>query len=174
VDQEPLAGELLRRARKLGRLSQTDVARRAHAAQSVISAYEAGRREPALSNLVRLVAATGHEVVLGLRRLPDARPGLPDSRLDRRLCQHRTAVLSTADRWGADNVRVFGSVARGDDGPGSDVDLLVDLAPDRGLFALGELRRELTSLLGAPVDVVPADSLRATVSDEVLSGAIPL
>lgn len=71
-------------------------------------------------------------------------------------------------------MRVFGSVARGDDGPGSDVDLLVDLAPDRGLFALGELRRELTSLLGAPVDVVPADSLRATVSDEVLSGAIPL
>ncbi|HLG66504.1 MAG TPA: nucleotidyltransferase family protein [Acidimicrobiales bacterium] len=72
------------------------------------------------------------------------------------------------------NVRVFGSVARGEDRCDSDVDLLVDLAPGTGLVTLGTLERELGEVLGPPVDVVPADSLRAGVRAEAEREAIPL
>jgi predicted nucleotidyltransferase len=71
-------------------------------------------------------------------------------------------------------VRVFGSVARGEDIATSDVDLLVDLDEGVGLVALAGLRRELTELLGADVDVVPADTLKARIRDKVLAEAIPL
>ena len=155
-------------------MSQTDVARRAQVAQSVISAYESGRREPALSTLTRLISATGHRMVVALESDPEARPGLPDSPLGRRLRQRRRAVLATVSRHGASNVRVFGSVARGEDGPGSDIDLLVDISKKSGLFALGALERELTEVLGTQVDLVPADSLRPKVRIEAEAEAVPL
>ncbi len=69
------------------------------------------------------------------------------------------------------NVRVFGSVARGDERAESDVDLLVDVAPGVGLFELGRCQAELQALLGAPVDLVPATDLKAGVADEVLAEA---
>jgi hypothetical protein len=62
-----------------------------------------------------------------------------------------------------DRVSVFGSVARGDEGPDSDVDLLVELPADAGLCALGRLRRELEELLGTRVDLVPGSGLKADV-----------
>lgn len=165
---------LLRQARRRASLSQSDLARRAHVAQSVISAYESSRRDPSLSTLERLVAATGHHLVLGLEPDPDVRPGLPDSPLGRRLRQRRAAVLAAALRRGASNVRVFGSVARGEDTADSDIDLLVDLAPGTGLFELGGLERELSDILGTRVDVAPSDSLRPTVSAAAESEAIDL
>ena len=75
-------GSLLREARTRANLSQTDVARRAHVAQSVVSAYESGRREPSFGTLERLIAATGHRLEIRLEPAPDARPGLPDTPLD--------------------------------------------------------------------------------------------
>src|SRR5665811_1792534 len=97
MEGEPrTSAALLRRARRSASLSQSDLARRAHVAQSVVSAYESGRREPALSTLTRLVAATGHRLVLGLESDSQARPGLPDTPLGRRLRQRRAAVLATA------------------------------------------------------------------------------
>ena len=173
-EKTTMSASLLSEARKRARLSQTDLARRAHVAQSVVSAYESGRREPALSTLTRLVAATGHRLVLGLESDPQARPGLPDTLLGRRLRQRRAAVLATAGCHGASNVRVFGSVARGEDQPDSDVDLLVDLAPGTGLFSLGALERELSEVLGTHVDVAPSDSLRPKVRVEAEAEAIPL
>jgi len=71
-------------------------------------------------------------------------------------------------------VRVFGSVARGHDTTESDIDLMVDLAPGTGLVGLGALTRELTTLLRAPVDVVPADSMRPSVKATADSESIPL
>ena len=71
-------------------------------------------------------------------------------------------------------MRVFGSVARGEDTPLSDVDLLVDLDEDVGLVALSALERELSDLLGTHVDVVPADTLKRGVRDEVFAEAISL
>jgi len=175
MEERPIASAaLLRQARKAAHLSQTDVARRAQVAQSVVAAYESGRREPGLRMLSKLVAATGHRLVLGLEPDPQARPGLPDTPLGRRLRQRRAAVLATASRRGASNVRVFGSVARGEDQPGSDIDLLVDLAPGTGLFSLGALERELSEVLGTHVDVVPSDSLRRKVRIESDAEAVPL
>jgi predicted nucleotidyltransferase len=71
-------------------------------------------------------------------------------------------------------VRVFGSVARGDADGSSDVDLLVDLDPDRSLFDLGGLLMDLTELLGADVDVVTEASLKPRVRNRVLAEAVAL
>jgi predicted nucleotidyltransferase len=69
---------------------------------------------------------------------------------------------------------VFGSVARGEDGPESDVDLVVDLAPGTGLVGWATLERELAQVLGTWVDVAPSDSLRPVVRDAIDAEAIPL
>lgn len=167
-------GSLLRDARRRANLSQTDVARRAGVAQSVVSAYESGRREPAFSTLARLIAATGHRLEVELSPEDGARTGLPDTPLGRRLRQRRRKVLATAAKHGASNIRVFGSVARGEDTPQSDIDLLVDLSPQSGLVALGRLERDLGQVLGVSVDVVPADSLRPRVRAETDKEAIQL
>ncbi len=167
-------GSLLREARTRANLSQTDVARRAHVAQSVVSAYESGRREPSFGTLERLIAATGHRLDVRLEPAPGARPGLPDTPLGRRLRQRRRQVLAIAENHGASNVRVFGSVARGQDTPESDVDILVDLSPRSSLVTLGRLERELSGVLGVPVDVVPADGLRPAVRAEAEQEAVPL
>ncbi|MGA2295372.1 MAG: helix-turn-helix domain-containing protein [Acidimicrobiales bacterium] len=167
-------GRLLKRARASARLSQTDVARRANIAQSVISAYESGRREPSVSTLERLVRATGHRLVLDLEHSSEFQPGLPDTPLGRRLRQRRRSVLDCAARHGASNVRVFGSTARGEDQPDSDVDFVVDFDRSKGLFTLEALRRELSEILGVSVDVAPSDSLRPRVREEVEREAIPL
>ena len=88
--------------------------------------------------------------------------------------QHREAILQLAAKYGARNVRVFGSVARGDAGPDSDVDILVDFEPGRDYFDQGGLLYELRELLGCDVDVVNAPELRESVRDEVLDQAIAI
>ena len=97
-----------------------------------------------------------------------------NSALGRRLTLNRKKIIDLAVGHGVRNVRVFGSVAAGTDGPHSDVDLLVDLLPGTTLFALARLEAELTELLGVHVDVVPARSLRAHLAEHVSSEAIPL
>src|SRR4051812_678947 len=136
------AGAMIRDARRRARLSQTDLARRAGVAQSVISAYESDRREPGLAMLSKLIEATGHQVTINLEPLPGRRLGLPDTPLGRRLRRHRRAVTNLAERRGLRNVRVFGSVARGEDRDGSDIDLLVDVDYGVGLVAIAGLARE--------------------------------
>ena len=69
-----LAGDVLREARERARLSQADVARPAGVAQSVISTYESGRREPGVRTLARLVKATGHELELHIVAETDTPP----------------------------------------------------------------------------------------------------
>ena len=86
----------------------------------------------------------------------------------------RDDILSIAARHGARNVRVFGSVARGDAGPESDVDILVDMEPGRSLFDLGGLLYDLQTLLGVEVDVVTEKGLRPRIRAQVLQEAIPL
>ena len=168
------SGAMIRDARVRARLSQTDLAQRAGVAQSVISAYESDRREPGLRTLNKLIAATGHQLTIDVIAAPDRRLGLPDTRLGRRLRRRRRAIVDLAARHGARNVRVFGSVARGEDTSRSDIDLLVDLDDGVGLVALAALERELAEVLGTTVDVVPADTLKRGIRDEVLAEAIPL
>ena len=168
------SGAMIREARHRARLSQTDLARRADVAQSVISAYESNRREPGLRTLAKLIEATGHQLAFNLIPGPPNQLGLPDTPLGRRLRRNRRAVIETAARRAAHNVRVFGSVARGDETVASDIDLLVDLADGVGLVALAGLRRELTELLHADVDLVPADMLKPAIRDDVVGEAITL
>ena len=143
-------------------------------AQSVISAYESGRREPSVPMLARLIAATGHELVLDVLPLTETARGLPDTPLGRRLRHRRQVINEVAASRRAHNVRVFGSVARGEDTEASDVDLLVDLDEGVGLLELIGLERELSDLLGVDVDVVPADTLKPRMRDRVLREAVTL
>ncbi len=74
--------------------------------------------------------------------------------------QHRDEILAAARTCRASRVRLFGSAARGEDGPGSDVDLLVDFEPGSSLFDLLHLARQLEGVLGRPVDVVSTGGLK--------------
>ena len=86
----------------------------------------------------------------------------------------RDSVLKLAAKHGAYNVRVFGSVARGNSDPQSDVDFLVDLEPGRTLSDLGGLLMDLQEALGTPVDIVTERGLRVRVREQVLAEAVPL
>ena len=168
------AGALLREARSRVGLSQSELARRAGVPQSVVSEYESGHRQPAVPTLARLVAATGHELTLGLERSDPTVRGLPNTPLGRRLRQHRKALHAAVNRAGGSNLRVFGSVARGEDGPDSDVDLLVDLPEDTSLFAVLALEGTLERILKVKVDLAPVTSLKPRVRTEALADAVEL
>ena len=86
----------------------------------------------------------------------------------------REEILRIARAHGARNVRVFGSAARGESGPDSDVDLLVELEPGRSLMDHVALIQDLEELLGRKVDVVEASALHWYIRDRVLQEAVPL
>lgn len=92
------------------------------------------------------------------------------------LLTHRAAILRIAEEHGASNVRVFGSVARGEDDERSDIDLLVDMEPDRSLFDHAALLIALQELLGSAVqvDVVSARGLKTRIRDRIMKEAVPL
>ena len=94
--------------------------------------------------------------------------------LNELLQEKREDILRIAVKRGASNVRVFGSVARGEADSKSDIDLLVDLEPGRSLFDLGGLLMDLQDLLGQKVDVVTERGLRERIRERVLKEAIPL
>jgi predicted nucleotidyltransferase/DNA-binding XRE family transcriptional regulator len=156
------AGALLREARAAAGLSQAELAARAGVTQSVISAYEAGHRQPAIPTLAALVHAAGYELVIRLRREP-RRLGRLSGPVGRRLHRRRHDVVAAALTHGVTNLRVFGSVARGQDRTDSDVDLLADFPTGLGLFGLGRVQAELEAILGTRVDLVPAQDLKPLV-----------
>jgi hypothetical protein len=86
----------------------------------------------------------------------------------------REQILRLAESYGARNVRVFGSVARGESTPASDVDFLVDLDPDRTLMDLGGLLTELEEALRVSVDVATEAILRARAREKALREAVAL
>ena len=86
----------------------------------------------------------------------------------------RDEVLAFARRHGASKVLVFGSVARNEDDPESDIDLLMDIPTTYGLFAMARLQRELSELLGVRVDLGSVDDLRPRIRERVLAEARPL
>lgn len=145
---------MLRDARQQARLTQSQLAHRAGVTQSVVSAYESGRREPGFGTLVRLLRAAGFEVSLTARG---------PSRLRMLVDAHRDELVASLAELGARRPRLFGSVARGDDTETSDVDLLVDLPPGSGLLSLMRMQAEAERILGVDVDVVPSDGLKPEV-----------
>jgi predicted nucleotidyltransferase len=83
------------------------------------------------------------------------------------LRDRRNEIIAVAARRGASNLRIFGSIARGEEHAGSDIDFLVDFEPSRSLVDLAGLILDLQELLGVPVDVVEASTLRAEDRDIV-------
>lgn len=88
--------------------------------------------------------------------------------------EKRKEILRIARKHGAYNVRVFGSVVRGEAGPESDLDFLVELERGRSLFDHAALLIELEKLLGCKVDVVTEKGLRNKIRDRILKEAISL
>jgi predicted nucleotidyltransferase/ribosome-binding protein aMBF1 (putative translation factor) len=156
------AGSLLRRARVGAGLSQAELAFRANVVQSVISAYEAGRRQPSLPTLAALIDAAGCDLVVDIQQQPPQLSRLSGP-VGRQVRRKRRNLVAAAAAHDVTNLRVFGSVARGEDRPDSDVDLLVDLPSDMGLFGLGQVQAELEAILGTKVDLVPASDLKPEV-----------
>jgi predicted nucleotidyltransferase len=96
------------------------------------------------------------------------RPSIDD------LARVRGQILAVAARHGAGNVRVVGSVARGEADAASDIDFLVDFEPGRSLLDLAALLVDLEDLLGHPVDVVTEPGLKARIRQRVLAEAVPV
>jgi len=90
------------------------------------------------------------------------------------LQEKREDILQIAGRHGASNVRVFGSVSRGEAGPGSDVDLLVDVGPKHSPWFPAGLAPDLEDLLGRRVDVATPNALHWFIRDRVMTEAKPL
>lgn len=94
--------------------------------------------------------------------------------LEQLLKERREEILRIAQKHGARNVRVFGSLARGEADDISDIDFLVDLDPGRSLLDLGGLQYDLESLLGCRVDVATERGLKPRIRGQVLREAVPV
>lgn len=130
----------IRAARERAGLTQEELAEVSGVARPNVAAYESGTRRPSPAMLRRLLEA--------------AKPRPSSS-----LAAHRDQILRLAHDFGVTNPRVFGSVARGDDLPGSDLDLLVTVPRGKGLLALIGFAHAVEDLLGVQVDVVSEGGL---------------
>jgi uncharacterized protein len=90
------------------------------------------------------------------------------------LAQRRNDILAITAKYRVANVRVFGSVLRGEDKEGSDLDILIDALPEAGLFHLGGLQFELQTSLGIPVDLLTPLDLPERFRNRVVAEARPL
>jgi uncharacterized protein len=144
----------LREARRRAGMTQRQLAEASGVRQPNIAAYERGQRVPSAQMTDRLLAAAR------------TRPSVA-------LAAHRDDVRRVAGRHHAREVRVFGSVARGTDGPHSDLDLLVTFDAHASLLDQAALVRELEDLLGLPVDVVSAAALRER-DEHIRAEAVPV
>lgn len=86
----------------------------------------------------------------------------------------RNTILEIANDHGVRNIKVFGSVAKKEDGPNSDLDLLVEFEEGRSLFDLIRFKQEVEELLGVNVDVVTENAMHNSIKDDVINGAIQL
>ena len=149
-----LIGDALRKRRLDAGLSQRALALRSGVPQPNIAAYESGRRIPSTGTRERLAVILDAP---NFERLRAVREPIINAARDRRLS----------------DVRVFGSIARGAAGAGSDVDLLVHPAPEASLFDLAGFMAEVEELLGVSVDVV-SDRGSGPVMDRIRAEAVPL
>lgn len=98
----------------------------------------------------------------------------PTRDLEQALYDNRDEILMLAKQYGIANVRIFGSVVRGEADSKSDIDLLVDVVPGRTLFDLGEFLTELQDLPGLDVDLVTEKSLNNRIREHIVKEAVPL
>lgn len=149
-EQLSCAAEIVRTARQRRGLTQRGLADLAEVPQSTVAKVETGRQQPSLQMLQRLVGAAGFRLRTEL--INNVRP----SEL---LAERASMVASVLAEYPIRQASVFGSVARGDDRPDSDLDLLVELEPGTPFEKYVGLEDELAEVLGCPVDVVTTKEL---------------
>lgn len=164
-----LSAKLIREARTARGFTQAELARRAGTSQPTIAAYESGDKIPTVATLERLLRAAGAELTVN-----HVRGGQLTDRLRRLLAEQRSDILRLAAEHHATNVRMFGSVARGEETHRSDIDLLVDMEPGRSLLEQVRLRRAISQLLGVEVDVVTSGGLAQRDRKTILKDAVPI
>lgn len=160
-------------------LSQADLAKKAGTSQPALSRYESGAALPTLPTLERLLRGCGQRLELRIHNADEqttsaSSVGSQLGPLAQQLRRNRRRLLDNARAHGIRRVRVFGSIARDEAGPASDIDLLVELAPGRTLLDLIGFRRDAAEVLGIPVDVATPDMLKEHIRAEVLAEAVPL
>ena len=94
--------------------------------------------------------------------------------MGRRVRRRRHDLIAAAAAHGVRNLRVFGSVARGEDRPDSDVDLLADLPPGLSLIGLGRVEADLEAILGSHVDLIPAEDLKPGTRERIVRDLVAL
>jgi len=153
-------GHLLREARTRDRVSQEVLARRASTTQPAISLYESGRVTPEVPTIERLLGAAGFELRLTLVRARSPRV---------RIMAMRASIRHLAESHDLSNVRLFGSVARGDPDGDSDIDLVVDPSGTTSLFDTMSFAAEVEELLGTGhrVDVASSRSLSRPIPEAI-------
>ncbi|MBI2691114.1 MAG: nucleotidyltransferase domain-containing protein [Solirubrobacterales bacterium] len=159
--------------RRLAESAETAEQLRAQAREllvnSVADAHQAGMTQREIS------ASLGRSQPEVSRLLKLSPPRFkPKTELGRKLVRHRHLVLAEVQNAGASNVRVFGSVARGEDGPASDIDLLIDIESPFTLVDLARLQREIHKVLDHDVDVIPSRGLRGKIRSSALEEAVGL
>lgn len=161
----------IRDARIRAGFTQQHLAARAGTSQAAIARYEAGTVSPSVATLERLTIACGQRLALTPKPL---RANQQTSQLTEQLREHRQEVLAQAHRLGIRNVRIFGSVARGEDTDASDIDLLVAYPAHKSLVPTLEFAEFVENLIGRKVDVAPECLLKPEVRAEALADSIPL
>lgn len=169
---EPLnSAALITHARKVSGLTQAQLAARAGTSQSAIARYENGTTSPSTDTLARVLKANGMSLEVKLVKTSISDLSSPRAKLIR---EKRGEILRLARKYDAHDVRVFGSVARGDDDEKSDIDFLVDFDTRDGVFPIMKLIKELEKLLDQKVDVAPVVMMKKTVLNSALLDAVPL
>lgn len=153
-------GRLEQRRRSLDGATRAEGVARAKLEAAMVEAARAGATQ-------REIATAASVSQPYVQRVLASRRGrfVPRSRLGFVLAAHRQDVTGLLQRHGFDDVRVFGSVARGEDDADSDIDLAARLPAGMGLISLAKVEMELEEMLGVRVDLVPADSFKPTVRE---------
>ncbi len=147
-------------------MSARDLAAKSGVSPSTVTRIERGEINPTVTMLERLLDASGNELVVTVHPRPD-RPTLAALR------ERRDEILDIVASRGGSNVRVFGSVARGDSSVDSDVDVLIDVPAGTGLITIEQIANALDAVVPWRVDVMTSGAARRRMA-HVLHEAVPL
>lgn len=137
---------------------------------SVLRANESGVSQRDIAKTLGVTQSAVSQMIATSR----AKARLVAGPAGRKLVAHRAEVIRIARSRGASNVRVFGSVARGEDDEDSDVDLLVDMRGQLSMFNIAGLSLDLEDVIGVPVDVIPEQIVKREALSALNASAVAL
>lgn len=138
--------------------------------RSVLSANESGVSQREIAKTLGVTQSAVSQMIATSR----TRARLARGPVGRKLTEHRAEVLRLARSQGASNVRVFGSISRGEDDEDSDADLLVSMPGKLSMFTIAGLGMDLEELIGYPVDIIPEQLVKHDVLPALSASAVTL